>query len=234
MWNIVPYHENQYEVTPRIWLGYVGESGLGAQIRYWTFDEGLAQDAGTFTGNGKTLIGFGMLRANTVDIKTTQEIQWGRWGVNVGGGLRYGSVVQQLSTQIIFPAGPENETLYQAASFFGIGPTLFAEFHRPIGEGGLALVANLRGSLLFGTETNALTITNNLPVPPTTTPYSRTRSGRRHRGDSNGTGMVPVVVPGKSRFCAGAMGRPNLGRHAEQRVLRRRRPDQFGPGRLFV
>ncbi len=169
--NAVPYHENEYEVTPRIWLGYVSESGLGARIRYWTFDEGLAQDAGTFTGGGETFIGCGMLRANTIDLETTQEIQWGRWGMNVGGGLRYGSIVQELSTQVIYPPAPENETLNQTGSFFGIGPTLFAEFHRPIGDSGLGLVANLRGALLFGQETNALTITNNLVVPPSTTPY---------------------------------------------------------------
>jgi hypothetical protein len=169
--NSVPYHENQNEVTPRIWLGYVNESGLGARIRYWTFDEGLAQDTGTFTGGGETLVGYGMLRANTIDFEATQEIQWGRWGMNVGGGLRYGSVVQLLSTQFIYPPAPENETLNETGSFFGVGPTLFAEFHRPIGDGGLALVANLRGSLLFGAETNALTDTNNLTVPPTTTPY---------------------------------------------------------------
>ena len=169
--DVVPYHENQYEVTPRIWLGYVNESGLGARIRYWTLDEGLAQDAGTFAAGGETLVGYGILRANTIDLEATQEIQWGLWGMNVGGGLRYGSVVQQLSTQFIYPAIPENETLNETGSFFGIGPTLFAEFHRPLGAGGLALVANLRGSLLFGAETNALTETNNLVVPPATTPY---------------------------------------------------------------
>jgi hypothetical protein len=169
--NAVPYRENQYDFTPRIWLGYVNNCGLGVRIRYWTFDEGLAQDEGTFTVGNETLVGSGMLRANTVDLETMQEIHWGCWGVNVGAGLRYGSVVQELSTQIIEPGIAYNVTLNQTGSFFGIGPTLFAEFHRPIGESGLALVANLRGSLLFGTDTNAITVTNNAVVPPTTMPY---------------------------------------------------------------
>ncbi len=234
--NAVPYHENQYEVTPRIWLGYVSESGLGARIRYWTFDEGLAQDAGHFHGRRRDSR---RLRNARVPTRSTsrrpQEIQWGRWGMNVGGGLRYGSVVQELSTQIIYPAIPENETLNQTGSFFGVGPTLFAEFHRPIGESGLALVANLRGSLLFGTETNALTETDNLAVPPATTPYLAKQDLAVGIAEIQmGLEWSRSLSQGRRLFAQALWEGQIWDGMQNQRVLLRFRPIQFGTGRLFV
>lgn len=40
-----------YEIAPRVWLGYVGEGGLGLRGRYWRFDEGTKR---SFTNSDTT------------------------------------------------------------------------------------------------------------------------------------------------------------------------------------
>lgn len=47
--------KHHLEVAPLVWLGYIGESGLGGRARYWYFREGTNQTVGLPPSNGPLL-----------------------------------------------------------------------------------------------------------------------------------------------------------------------------------
>jgi hypothetical protein len=175
------------QVSPLIWLGYVGPSGLGIRGRWWHFDEetddgavnGDATGATTIssassrglslTSPGHLLKGFGSgtdvldfkskLRMDIADLELTQSVQTGCWSFLVSAGARYAHVGQSYdafrvnsgvseTTQFTEDSG----TLISGHNFDGAGPTVSLEVRRPLGNTALALYANTRGSLLFGSE----------------------------------------------------------------------------------
>ena len=161
-----------YEASPRLWLGYVGCCGFGGRIRYWEYDQGansqtgLQPDQNVFyftpgisiggleTNNaGDTVAASEHLHMYTLDAEVTQCMQLCCWDFVFGAGLRDAAVhIDRFNSYT--PVG--NTTPIETASignhFDGLGPTLFTEFRRPFGCGGLAFVGNLRGSLLYGTK----------------------------------------------------------------------------------
>ena len=109
-----------YQFAPRIWLGYVGNCGLGIRSRYWQFDQSTAQslvNADTsgvtnittaaplglsFTSPGLVMFKNGVdhllfdsnLKLNVVDLEATQEFRLGRWLLEFSGGARYSHISQ--------------------------------------------------------------------------------------------------------------------------------------------
>ena len=172
---------NRHELSPRLWLGYVGESGFGVRGRWFQYQHTLNAGTGTvvgedfFFGLGGFADGFadGFVGENqwdviegtyelemrnyldvyAVDVDFMQRVDLGCWQANVGGGLRVGGVKRRTSGELLVEADQDEEASYGAAlltRFEGVGPTIFAELKRPILGTGFSLVANARGSLLFG------------------------------------------------------------------------------------
>ncbi|QDT39888.1 Lpg1974 family pore-forming outer membrane protein [Stratiformator vulcanicus] len=168
---------HDFETGYRVWLEHIGPDDFGGRFRYFSFDERAQTEfASPAVGetiivdldgmqfapirgtNGATAIGdfqadsivaTGNLDVSAFDAEMSQRIKFNNWLFNVGGGLRYGRFEQ--SYQSIYYNG--DDIVGGAASsrrFDGIGPTIFAEMRRPIGCSGFSILANVRGSMLYG------------------------------------------------------------------------------------
>ena len=142
-----------YQYTPRVWLGYVGATGLGARARYWQFDhtsEGASRDIDQGGGNTLTIASTNRLRVYTIDLELTQRSVWGRFLFNFAAGGRYAEFGTALNANLSAPG--LTGTGFLGLNFAGGGPTLAVEAWRPL-FGGLALYGNGRASLLYGNST---------------------------------------------------------------------------------
>jgi hypothetical protein len=167
VFNLVPFSYD-YDVTPRVWLGYAGGSGLGVRARYWQYD----QDAPPFHSSGLTaaqahvvtvifpgiisatppgefLSVVDSLEVHTTDLEGTQRVNLGCVSLVVGGGLRY-ALMQQQTRAAVTDDGAVEQALNWQRRFEGIGPLASVEISRPLGCRGLAVVGAFRGALLFG------------------------------------------------------------------------------------
>ena len=152
----IPFANNEFDLAPRLWLGYVNSNGLGVRARYWRFDQGLAAEGTnvTFTGtglfpDGTVLASSGHLNMYAADLEVMQRTDFGLWRANFGGGIRFADISHSLSASLALP-DQSGFLLDTSSRFSGIGPTVFAEFRRPLGCSQFSLVANARGTLLFG------------------------------------------------------------------------------------
>ena len=103
------------------------------------------------------------LKLDVWDFEATQETAVGRWALLFSAGFRYAHLSQdydaiQASVRGT-PPGPvgiltvifrQTESLTSGHNFNGAGPTLAIEGRRPLGNSGISLFANLRGTMLFG------------------------------------------------------------------------------------
>jgi len=165
-----------YELSPRIWLGYAGPGGLGVRARYWEFDhagnpfslectersvyyESWAAAHYAFSWAsaeiGETMdIRYG-LELDVADFEVTQQINFRRASIVASGGIRYARMAQDFHTRVTVTAtGELLEQVDANRVFEGLGPTIALALRRPIGSRGLALFGTVRGSVLLG-ETNA-------------------------------------------------------------------------------
>lgn len=159
------------EVAPLVWLGYLGEGGLGGRVRWWYFREGTEQSAtgtpasgGTANNSNGVLVfsaaplGLNLITATDGGaMVTTSKLQlqvWDfdslyrvagyRWDLLFVGGLRLASLDQAYN------AYANHQTLLSSSTFSGIGPTLGLEARRQLGGTGFNLYGSGRGSILFG------------------------------------------------------------------------------------
>jgi len=160
-----PY-DNKWDLEPsyRFFLGYVGAQGLGARARYWWFDhEADRLETGrpeVARAGGRRLPRNQLdadLRIDALDVEVTQAAQLGYLDLNFAGGVRWGSV-ETDQIRRASDTRPFDEVQTSRVDFDGVGPTLALEIRRPVGAGGLALVATTRGSLLFGESEFASTL----------------------------------------------------------------------------
>ncbi len=133
-----------FEAAPRFWLGYTGEDGLGVRARYFQFDHEATTSVARGNRNFQQSVASG-LKLEAIDLEVTQASYVGETWINRGAGLRYAQ--SRLSASVV---DNFNFAHHSTASFQGLGPTVFFEATRPIGEGNFALFASARGSLLFG------------------------------------------------------------------------------------
>ena len=99
------------------------------------------------TGEGNRLSTEYEVEFDTFDVEATRRLRAGRWLLNAGGGVRFATLEQ---TYDAFASGENRGSATSASDFQGSGPTLFAEFRRPIGQTGLAFLTLARGSLIYG------------------------------------------------------------------------------------
>ncbi len=160
------------QFVPRASLGVVSGSGLGFRTSFWSFADsntvgiqsntqpnaetptpvGIQFPFIAFVGNGTNpLVTSATLRMEVWDFEVTQDFRAGQWDVQLGGGIRYAHISQSYNA-VQFDTDGDSAFLNSAHSFNGAGPTASAEFARRIGNTGIALYGNVRGSILFGNE----------------------------------------------------------------------------------
>lgn len=132
-------------------LGYRGDSGLGVRARYWSYQHTFnyvppyqAQIAPPFT---PAVFG---IRMEAIDTEVTLDRKLRHFDMQLSGGIRYGNLQYRSDVATLFGVG--------TVTFEGIGPTMSIGGRRNLGDSGVSLFGNLRGSLLFGG------IRNNAPL----------------------------------------------------------------------
>ncbi|MBY0527137.1 MAG: hypothetical protein K2R98_27325 [Gemmataceae bacterium] len=168
---------HQMDVAPQLWLGYIGDDGLGARIRWWYFRQGTeqtqsfaaatpgtevfivsapAQGFSAFTDNDTpaTMTVTSKLELQVWDVEAIQDVQLGCWNLLATGGLRLAHLNQRYNAFVNGNSGtsanPIQATVLSGHSFSGLGPVVALESRRPIGNSGLSLYGLIRGAVLFG------------------------------------------------------------------------------------
>jgi len=142
--NLNVHNTFNFETTPRFWLGYVTQSGLGFRVQYWEF----RHSAETQFLDPLGLVSFnGAMRFRTFDWEVTQQLDFRKWRMLMFGGFRYGEIRQSESLDVLGTLA----TLQQSQSFNGIGLTGGANLNRLLfNTKSLSWYTNMRGSLLYG------------------------------------------------------------------------------------
>jgi hypothetical protein len=123
----------KFEPSLRYVLGYQSAEGLGARVRYWSYDHGAGTNFGTGLG----------LRYRTIDAEMTQAVDFRRWQLLISGGLRYAQA--NIDYQNVF--APGNLGL----GFNGFGLTAAAQASRDLNlRGTWRLATGARWSTVFG------------------------------------------------------------------------------------
>jgi len=135
---------NDFEISPRVWFGYVGPSGFGIRSRWFQYQHDLKAGTGVYDQSE----GRNYLDVYAVDLDFMQQYRFGNWDLNGGAGIRAGGVKRHTTILDL----EEEEEEEGRSRFEGVGPTIFAELKRPIANTGISLIAKARGGLLFGDD----------------------------------------------------------------------------------
>jgi hypothetical protein len=153
---------NHMEAAPLVWLGYLGDNGLGGRVRWWYFRQGTSQSATAPAGadnllfsaaplslsiiNAGSLVVQSKLELQVFDVEGLYDLRPGCWDLLFGAGVRIARVSQEYNAS----TGDGTNRLFSGQAFQGAGPTLALEARRPFGLSGLALYTTARGSAVFG------------------------------------------------------------------------------------
>ncbi len=159
------------DAAPQLWLGVVGENGLGARVRWFQYDQGAHEEAtnvGDATVNSAAPLGVSALFSFTPggrivtdsglyvavwDFEVTQDIHCGAWDLTLAGGVRYAHVAQNYNAFLMPSPQSTFETpaaILSGHNFNGAGPSVALDARRRIANTGLALYGSGRGAILFG------------------------------------------------------------------------------------
>jgi hypothetical protein len=165
-----------YEVAPRVWLGFICEDGFGVRGRYWHYDHnansekfillappGFDPDF-TYVYGGvdisfdacDSLVGLSFsndLRLDIWDLEVMQEVSLCHWSILLSGGARYAHIRQRAYEVGYDPGFLDLQVAKASNRFQGVGPTVAAEARRGLCCG-VALYGSARGSILFGNKRN--------------------------------------------------------------------------------
>jgi hypothetical protein len=124
--------EFDFEITPRLTVGWVRSDGLGARIRYWEFDHNSNDDGDVDRLDVDTY---------TWDFETFDTFCLNRnWDLEIAAGARY----NEFREAMIDPG--DNQV--RLNSFSGYGGLVGAELRRLVGTSG-AIFVRARGALLM-------------------------------------------------------------------------------------
>jgi hypothetical protein len=130
-----------YEVAPRVTVGYQGTDGLGYRLRWWEFDH-TQRDPGGAVNDEQSIDTY------IIDLEFVDSMSLGcYWDASNFGGFRY---LEFGHERVILNAAGA-PVLGQAFGNSSIGLTVGGELRRCIGNG-LAGYVNTRASLLMGDE----------------------------------------------------------------------------------
>ena len=146
--------EDGLQLAPRIYLGVEGEGGLGARMRWWTFDHILGYSG---VGDGEfgavPILGTVRLDLDTLDAEVTQRGSFFNWDLQLAGGVRYahvGAGTSGFGLEAAEWSEVQIDFLEPKLVFDGAGPTIALQARRPLGETGFSLVGGGRTSLVYG------------------------------------------------------------------------------------
>ncbi|HEV3261297.1 MAG TPA: Lpg1974 family pore-forming outer membrane protein [Gemmataceae bacterium] len=138
------------------------------------------------------------LRLDVWDLEATQDFRLGGWALTVSGGARYVHMAQNYNAYRTNPGGVQGvllvtdngEALHSGHNFNGAGPTVALEVRRPLGDTGLALYGNARGSLLYGDGKQHTTLSQQFSGVVGVTPFDMV-----HTSDVVGSrdDLLPIV-----------------------------------------
>ena len=190
--NLIPFDQD-YELTPRVWLGYKRADGIGLRGSFWNYDHagerlnlvnnGLQIPAATATSviypslivapyPGDRLQVDTDLNAINVDLEATYDLRVKNLALVLGGGLRYSHFDQHYDAAVIpgpVPlAGPAS--LNWVREFEGLGPLFSGRGQLPIGCRGFYGTGGINVSFLFGEKNLTRTVFNDATPSPNTTP----------------------------------------------------------------
>jgi hypothetical protein len=130
--NLGDEEEFDFEITPRLTVGWVRSDGLGARIRYWEFDHNSNDD-----GDADSLD----VDTYTWDFETFDTFCLNRnWDLEIAAGARY----NEFREAMIDPGNNE----VRLNSFSGYGGLVGAELRRLVGTSG-AIFVRARGAILM-------------------------------------------------------------------------------------
>jgi len=140
------------DAAPRIWLGYQGQC-WGVRGRYWNFDAERFGDGFTSVGGNqfRSVQAFNFFSAKTGDLEGTRRFQFFNWEGDLFLGARWAELAHEqrmnIQTSVI-----NSQSIAQLVRMRkdGVGLTFGFDGRRPIGNQGLALKLNARGSVLWG------------------------------------------------------------------------------------
>lgn len=126
-----------YQLSPRVWLGWENSEGVGVRARYWQIDT----DAVATNLNDSV---YSRIKADTLDVEATLRGCLGRIDMLLSGGFRYAKLEMGYTS-----TGGNYYDRYET-DVEGCGLTLALEAIRPIGNRGFALVGGFRQSWIYG------------------------------------------------------------------------------------
>jgi hypothetical protein len=188
--NLIPF-DNDFELTPRVWVGYTPRNGLGLRGSYWNFDHasrpfnatsnGVQIPSATSTSvifpalivapfPGDELSVNQSLEATTFDLEATHDIRFKRLEANIGGGVRYAHSDQRFDA-LVTPGPlslPAPAALNWQREFEGIGPLFSAQGKLPLGCTDFYGTGGVNVSFLFGDKNLTRVVSNDATPPPNT------------------------------------------------------------------
>ncbi|WP_164101151.1 Lpg1974 family pore-forming outer membrane protein [Candidatus Laterigemmans baculatus] len=172
--------DHDADFAPLVSVGYSGDKGLGARVRWWTLGSGtrvsdstddpttdillqtpsLLGAGGSFAGApgvGETLSAGATHRLDldVIDLEGIWDTELGRTSLLFSAGIRYAHLGQRYDATIAVSDTATGTVLDSASfqarnTFNGAGPTTSLQAYRQIGQTQLAIYGLGRGSLLFG------------------------------------------------------------------------------------
>ncbi|MFO0977766.1 MAG: Lpg1974 family pore-forming outer membrane protein [Planctomycetaceae bacterium] len=127
--------DTDYQTGLRYGLGYLNDSGFGIRASYWSYDN----DFGYTPPYAPNVFG---IQLQTADTELLVKQQLRHFNLDLSGGLRYGTLKYTNPVLTLYGPGIVN--------FEGVGPTAAIQATREIGNTGLSVFGNVRGSMLVG------------------------------------------------------------------------------------
>ncbi len=140
--------DNNYQTGVRYQLGYKADSGLGVRGRYFSYDNSFSYVAPLAPGN------FG-IEMSVADFEVTLDQRLRHFDLDLSAGIRYGKQSYSNGTATLF-----NIIGVGSLTFEGVGPTASMGARRALGNSGLSLFGNVRGSVLVGDLRNGAVLWN--------------------------------------------------------------------------
>lgn len=183
------------EFTPRVFVGWQNDGGVGLRTTWWQFDSSAATASASPPANGfgtithpvfgsvdissvvptDTFSAASDLSVYTIDIEATRETSFCGWDLGVAGGVRYARSEQGYSAELSDNADTLRGSINYRQSIEGFGPTISLSTFRPITDDA-GFFCKARGSVLFGDGESTLAAVEDADL---TTPFNTTRTTNR-------------------------------------------------------
>ncbi len=187
---LVPFSFDN-DISPRVWLGYFGQSGAGVRARYWQYDHNadplsLVATPTTFPGVSAVTVIFPAaistaapgdvlsvgsgLEVHTLDLEGAMRDEFMGINMLISAGFRWASMEQHFDSVVVGAGPAPTGALNWTRKFEGGGLTAAAEGKKRLGESSFAVIGSARGSLLFGEKELRRSVFGDVTPPAAATP----------------------------------------------------------------